>query len=124
MFVCFVCGVCQCVFVCVSVCLCVVCVCVCQYLFVCAVCVCVCLCVCCLCLYVFVCNNKPFASELETHTNEINLSLVSATLYKFMANTQAWYGFLHKCVKGCVDRRDINFACMGLQFGSVRFCDG
>ena len=27
----------------------------------------------------------------------------------------------HKCVKGCGDRRDINFACMGLQFASERF---
>ena len=39
---------------------------------------------------------EPFASELETHTNEINVSQVSATLYKFMANAQAWYGFLAK----------------------------
>ena len=37
---------------------------------------------------------KPFASELETHTSKINVSPVSATLYTFMANTQAWYGLL------------------------------
>ena len=30
---------------------------------------------------------KPFASELETHTNEINVSQVSATLYTFIAET-------------------------------------
>ena len=69
-------SVCQCVFLCVSVCLCVLC-----------VFVCVCACVVCVCVYVCVwCNNKPFASELETHTNEINVSQVSATLYTFMAN--------------------------------------
>ena len=38
----------------------------------------VCFCVCCMC----VCHlKKPFASELETNTNEINVSQVSATLY-------------------------------------------
>ena len=45
----------------------------------------VCFCVCCKC--VCVCHpKKPFASELETNTNEMNVSQVSATLYKFIAN--------------------------------------
>ena len=47
------------------------------------------------CVYLL---EKPFASELETHTNEINVSQVSATLHTFMANAQAWYGFLAKCI--------------------------
>ena len=34
-------------------------------------------------------NHKPFASELETHRSEMNVSQVSATLYTFMANTYA-----------------------------------
>ena len=38
--------------------------------------VCVCMCVCHL--------KKPFASELETHRNEMNVSPVSATLYTFI----------------------------------------
>ena len=42
---------------------------------------------------------KPFASELETHTSKINVSPVSATLYTFMANAQAWYGFLQNVYK-------------------------
>ena len=36
------------------------------------------------CVYLL---EKPFASELETHTNEINVSQVSATLYTFIAET-------------------------------------
>ena len=73
-----------CVFVCVSVCLslpvCVCVCCVCQCVFLCLVCVCVCQCGC----AVVSINNKPFASELETHRNDINISEVSATLYTFM----------------------------------------
>ena len=42
---------------------------------------------------------KPFASELETHTSKINVSPVSATLYTFMANAQAWYEFLQNVYK-------------------------
>ena len=36
------------------------------------------------CVYLL---EKPFASELETHTNEINVSQVSATFYTFIAET-------------------------------------
>ena len=35
----------------------------------------------CVCVYNL---RKPFASELETHSNEFNVSQVSATLYTFL----------------------------------------
>ena len=48
------------------------------------------------CVYLL---GKPFSSNLETHTNEINVSQVSATLYTFMPNTYAWCGNVAKCIQ-------------------------
>ena len=48
------------------------------------------------CVYLL---EKPFASELETHTTEINVPQVSATLYTFMPNTYAWCGNVANCIQ-------------------------
>ena len=51
-------------------------------------------------------------------------SLVRCSIEKFVYILQEFIPRMcvsHKCVKGCGDRRDINFACMGLQFASKRF---
>ena len=59
----------------------------CVGVFLCLLYVCVCVCVCHL--------KRPFASELETNLNEMNVSQVSATLYTFM-------GYFFVCVCVCL----------------------